>query len=137
MMQWLMGPILIAAPVRSVVTVPAKAGVWPACFMELTIAFVTMSMVLFTSASTRYKNYTRIIAGCLVCSYVIIAGPVSGFGMNPARSFASALPANIWTAAWIYMIIPVAGMLGAVEFFLLVNHFKKNTKNTNAIVNDM
>jgi len=35
------------------------------------------------------------------------------------------------------MIIPVAGMLGAVEFFLLVNHFKKNTKNTNAIVNDM
>ena len=137
MMQWLMGPILITAPVRSVVTVPAKAGVWPACFMELTIAFVTMSMVLFTSASTRYKNYTRIIAGCLVCSYVIIAGPVSGFGMNPARSFASALPAHIWTAAWIYMIIPVAGMLGAVEFFLLVNHFKKNTKNTNAIVNDM
>ena len=130
-MQWLMGPVLIAAPVRSVVTVPGKAGWGSALLMEFMIAFITMSMVLFTSASARFKNYTRIIAGCLVCCYVIIAGPVSGFGMNPARSFASALPAHVWTAAWIYMFIPVASMLCAAEFFLWLRFPKgKVTPNT-------
>jgi aquaporin Z len=45
--------------------------------------------------------------------------------MNPARSFASALPANIWTAFWIYLLAPVAGMLSATEVFLLVQKNKR------------
>ena len=79
------------------------------------------------------KKYTRIFAGCFVCGYVIIAAPVSGFGMNPARSFASAFPAHIYTAFWIYMIIPFAGMLSAAEFFLFVQKCKKENKNKNTI----
>jgi aquaporin Z len=51
---------------------------------------------------------------------VIFAGPVSGFGMNPARSFASSFPANIWTGFWIYALVPVAGMLLAAEVYLLL-----------------
>jgi aquaporin Z len=84
-----------------------------------------MVMVLFTSASERLKKFTRIFAGCLVCTWVIVAGPISGFGMNPARSFASALPAGIWTAFWIYLLVPVSGMLSASEVFLFV---KRNQK---------
>jgi aquaporin Z len=49
---------------------------------------------------------------------VILAGPVSGFGMNPARTFASALPSHTWTAIWIYMVVPVISMLCAAELFL-------------------
>jgi len=30
--------------------------------------------------------------------------------INPARSFASALPGHIWTAFWIYLTAPVIGM---------------------------
>lgn len=123
-MQLLMGNILKQPPVNSVVTVPGKAGVWPAFIMELVIAFIMMSMVLFTSSNNRFKKYTRIIAGCLVCMYVIIAGPVSGFGMNPARTFASALPANTWRVSWIYFIVPFIGMLSAAEFFLVVQKMK-------------
>jgi aquaporin Z len=78
-----------------------------------------MMMVMFTSHHEKLKNYTRIFASCLVCTWVIVAGPISGFGMNPARSFASALPANIWTAFWIYLLTPVVGMLLATELFLL------------------
>ena len=47
-MQWLMGSILIDSPVNSAVTVPGKYGVTIAAITELLIAFVTMSMVLFT-----------------------------------------------------------------------------------------
>jgi len=124
-MQYLIGNELTDAPVRSAVTVPGVAGLWPACSMEFLIAFVTMTIVLFASASKQLKRYTRIFAGLLVCIWVIIAGPVSGFGMNPARSFASALPAHTWTAFWIYLLMPVAGMLCAAEVYV---RFKPNNK---------
>jgi aquaporin Z len=142
LLQWLMGPMLIDPPVNSAVTVPGTDSTAWVLVTELLIAFITMSMVLFTSNHERLKNYTRIFAGCLVCTWVIVAGPVSGFGMNPARSFASALPAGTWTAFWIYLFIPFAGMLLAAGFYLLIqknkvnNHYpntklkRDNSKNT-------
>jgi aquaporin Z len=133
-MQALMGEILTDAPVNSVATVPGKKGVWPVGIMEFAIAFITMSMVLFTSNHEKLKKYTRIIAGCFVCAWVIIAGPISGFGMNPARSFASALPSHIWTAFWIYLFVPIVGMLTAADFFLFINRRKKSQGNKKARV---
>jgi aquaporin Z len=126
-MQLLAGNILTAPPVNSAVTVPGKNGIGWASITELLIAFITMSMVLFTSHHDKLKKYTRVFAACLVCVWVIIAGPVSGFGMNPARSFASAFPANTWTAFWIYLFIPFAGMLSAAELFLFVQRKKENS----------
>lgn len=118
LMQYVMGSDLIDAPVHSVVTVPGAAGSWAACLVEFLIAFVTMTIVLFSANHGKLKKYTRVLAGMLVCMWVIIAGPVSGFGMNPARSFASALPAGIWTAFWIYLLMPIAGMLSAAEMYV-------------------
>jgi len=124
-MQLLMGSILTSPPVNSAVTVPGKPGLWWAVITEFLIAFVTMSMVLFTSVHEKLNRYTRIFAGCLVCTWVIVAGPVSGFGMNPARSLASALPAKTWTAFRIYLIMPLAGMLLAAELFVRVQQRKR------------
>ncbi|MBS4065408.1 MAG: aquaporin [Chitinophagaceae bacterium] len=126
-MQRLMGKLLTSAPVCSVVTIPGKYGTAVAALTELVIAFITMMMVLFTSHHRVLKNYTRIFAACLVCTWVILAGPLSGFGMNPARSFASALPAQIWTAFWIYLLMPLAGMLAAAEVFLKTSSVKQQT----------
>ncbi len=123
-MQSLMGNMLTAAPVHSVATVPGSYGTAAACITEFIIAFITMMMVLFTSSNERLGKYTRIIAGCFVCTWVIVAGPISGFGMNPARSFASAFPSGVWTAFWIYLFVPFAGMLGAAEVFLFVERRK-------------
>lgn len=125
-MQLLMGNILTDAPVNSAATVPGKSGIWAAAGIELLIAFITMSMVLFTSSNKKLKKFTRIFAGCLVCTWVIVAAPMSGFGMNPARSFASALLSGVWTAFWIYLIIPLAGMLLAAEFYLFTERNKIN-----------
>lgn len=128
MMQLLMGSVLINAPVNSAVTVPGKYGVLAALVTEFIIAFAMMTMVLFTSAHRSLKKYTKIISACFVCIYVIIAGPVSGFGMNPARSFASALPSGIWTEGWIYMIIPIAGMMTAAELYVKVMMNREKAK---------
>jgi aquaporin Z len=119
-----MGNQLTSSPVHSVATVPGKYGVIPALVTETLIAFVTMSMVLFTSADEQLKKYTRLIAAVLVCCWVFFAGPISGFGMNPARTIASALPSGIWTACWIYLFAPLAGMLLAAEVFLFSQRHK-------------
>jgi aquaporin Z len=116
-MALLMRGTLINAPVNCVVTIPGKYGVAAAAFTEFIIAFIMITMVLFTSANNTLKKYTQIIAACLVCTNVIVAGPISGFGMNPSRTIASAVPAHIYTSFWIYMIIPFAGMLSAAEVF--------------------
>jgi aquaporin Z len=129
MMQFFMGSILTNPPVNSAVTIPGKPGMWWALVTEFIIAFITMSMVLFTSHHNKLKKYTRIFSGILVCCWVIVAVPISGFGMNPARSFASALPSGIWTSFWIYLFIPFAGMLSAAEFFLFIRRRKKNNGN--------
>ncbi len=126
-MVFLLGHSLTDEPVKYAATIPGKQGVAAAAITELIIAFIMISMVLFTSESKRYKKYTRLFAACLVCLNVVFAGPVSGFGMNPARTLASAIPGHVYTAWWIYLIIPFAGMLGATEFFLFI----QNKKQTN------
>jgi aquaporin Z len=115
-----MGENLTASPLHYVITIPGKYGKTAAAITELIIAFIMMSMVLFTADHHVLKKYSRIFAAILVCLFVVISGPISGFGMNPARSFASAFPAKIWTAFWIYLFAPIVGMLGAAEIYLLV-----------------
>jgi aquaporin Z len=124
-MAALLGNVLTQAPLNFATTVPGKPGVVPAAIIEYIIAVVTMTMVLFTSDSNKLKKYTRIFSGCLVCTWVIFAGPVSGFGMNPARSFASAFPAHIYRSFWIYLCMPLAGMLTAAEFYLMMQAKEK------------
>ena len=130
LMAALLGNALTTQPVNYAVTIPGNSGVAAAAMTEYIIAVIMMTMVLFTSENNSLKKYTRIIAGCFVCLYVIIAGPVSGFGMNPARSFASALPAHTYTAFWIYMFIPFAGMLSAAEVFLFIKKRKETNENS-------
>lgn len=139
-MQLVLGRILTNPPVSSVVTVPGKYGQLPALITEFVIAFITMWMVLYTAEHKKLKKYTRIFAGCLVCTWVIVAGPISGFGMNPARSFASALPANTWTGFWIYLFAPLSGMLSATETFLSLENYrngkiKRNGMEGNRVIN--
>lgn len=123
-----LGNALTNAPVNFAVTIPGKYGAVPAAVTEYFIAVVTMCIVLFTSENERSKKYTRIFAACLVCLWVVFAGPVSGFGMNPARSFASAFPAHIYTAFWIYILMPFAGMLTAAEIFLFARRTNRAQK---------
>ena len=129
----LLGKSLTASPVNYAVTVPGKLGAVPAAITEYIIAVITMTMVLFTSNNSNLKKYTRLLSACLVCAWVIFAGPISGFGMNPARSFSSAFPAHIYTAFWIYLFVPFAGMLSAAEIFLFAGRRKKLQQNKSSI----
>jgi aquaporin Z len=113
----LFGKLFTQPPVNYVVTVPGWLG-WMGAFVgEWVIAFMMMMMVLFTSNHNKLNRYTGIFAGCLVMLYVFLEAPLSGFGMNPARSFASALPAQNWTAFWLYVLVPPLGMFSAATLY--------------------
>jgi aquaporin Z len=94
-------------------TVPGPDGVPAALLSELIIAFILM-FVVAVMLNSRFDQLTGLAAGCLIFLYVLYEAPYSGFGMNPARSFASALPSGTWTAFWIYLVAPPLGMLAAV-----------------------
>ena len=116
----LLGKVFTQSPVSYVVTVPGASGWIAALVGELVIAFLMMMTVLLTSNNKQLNRFTGLFAGCLVMLYVTLEAPFSGFGMNPARSLASAFPAQIWTAFWLYAIVPPSGMLLAAGLYQAV-----------------
>jgi aquaporin Z len=107
-------------PVNYVVTVPGPAGNAVAFSGELLIAFIMMGMIVVVSNHAPLARFTGLFSGLLIMGYVTFEAPLSGFGMNPARTFASALPSGIWTALWIYFTAAPLGMLLAAQAYLLV-----------------
>jgi aquaporin Z len=109
---------LVAEPsVNFVVTVPGAWGPTAAFAAEAVISCGLMLVVLTVSNIPRLSRFTGLFAGALVAAYITLEAPVSGMSMNPARSFASALPANVWTAFWVYLSAPLLGMLLAAELY--------------------
>jgi len=116
----LLGSMLIGDPaVNYAVTVPVEGGRWLAFAAELTISAGLMLTVLIVSNRHALNRYTGLFAGALVAAYITFEAPLSGMSMNPARTLASALPASVWTDAWIYFVAPPLGMLAAAELYLL------------------
>jgi aquaporin Z len=104
--------------VNYVVTVPGNGGPAIAFLAEVMISFGLMLTVLLVSNHKRLAPVTGLFAGCLVAAYISLEAPLSGMSMNPARTFASALPAGIWTAFWVYLTAPPLGMLVAAEVYV-------------------
>lgn len=113
-----LGMLFTEPPVSYVVTVPGMGGWMSALVAEFLMSFGLMLMVLLTANTNRLAKFTGIFAGLLVATYIILEAPISGMSINPARTFASALPSQIWTAFWIYYFAPTLGMLLAAEVYL-------------------
>lgn len=125
LMALLMGNILTNPPVNYVATVPGKnIKLWEAMASETLTAFFMITVVLFFSDDEKLKKSVPYFAAILVGVYVYVAGPISGFGMNPARTIASAIPAGIYTKFWIYMLCPTVGMLLSAELYLFIKKKK-------------
>ena len=114
----LLGKQVSDPAVRDVVTVPGPKGPWVALLAEFVIAFVLMSTVLYFSNHHKLDRYTGLFAGLLVALYITLEAPFSGMSMNPARTFGSALSADVWASFWIYLTAPPLGMLAAAELYL-------------------
>jgi aquaporin Z len=115
---WLVGSPLRHPSVNYVATTPGAYGLAVAFGGELLISFLQMTVVLKVSNHPGLARFTGLVAGGLVATYISIESPLSGMSMNPARTFASAFPGQIWTGWWIYFTAPLLGMLSAAQVYL-------------------
>ena len=114
----LLGGIAGSPEVNYVATVPGPAGTSAAFAAELAISFGMMAMILIVSNTPRWSRLTGVLAACLVALYISVESPISGMSMNPARSFAPAAAAGFLQVWWVYIVAPLAGMLGAAEIYV-------------------
>lgn len=119
------GKVFAEPPVNFVITVPMNNSITIPFIAEALMSFLLMAMVLFTTNKVSLAKYTGMIAGIMLAIFISIEAPISGMSINPARSFASAFPSNIWTAFWIYLTAPPIGMLLAAQLYILIKG-KKN-----------
>jgi aquaporin Z len=112
-----LGPLFREPPVAYVATVPGEAGAAVALLAEALISLVLMTVILLATNTPRLARLTGVLAGLLVALFITVEAPFSGMSMNPARSLASALPAGLWQAFWIYLVGPPLGMLLAVDLY--------------------
>lgn len=113
-----LGQKVVHPTVNYVATVPGTWGEGAAFLAELLISFGLMATVLIVSNTDRLARLTGLFAGALVAIYITLEAPISGMSMNPARTFGSALPGQVWTALWIYFTAPPLGMLLAASLYL-------------------
>lgn len=116
-----LGKLVADKSVNYAATLPGPNGPIVAFLAEVLISFILMSVVLNVSNTKRLARWTGLFAGALVATYITIESPISGMSMNPARTFSSAVSANVWISLWIYFIAPPLGMLVAAEFYLRRN----------------
>ncbi len=125
LLSWLiLGNALSHSTVNFVVTVPNNLGATASFAAEFIISFLMMTMVLVTTNSKRLSRFTPFIAGLFVAMFITFESPISGMSMNPSRTFASAIIANVWTNWWIYFVAPPLAMLSAAEVFVRIKGLK-------------
>lgn len=113
----LLGEAFTSLPVNYAVTVPGAWGWLAALVTEIILSFGLMIMVLIVSNNSRTQQYTGFFSGLMVAMYIFVAAPISGMSINPARTFASALPAHEWSSFWIYYFAPPLAMLAAAQIY--------------------
>ena len=95
-------------------TLPAH-GAGQAFGLEVMLTFWLMLVILRVSSSFYEQG---LMAGLTISATValeaLVAGPLCGASMNPARSLAPAFVSGHLADAWLYVVAPVAGALLAV-----------------------
>ncbi|MBG8552444.1 MIP/aquaporin family protein [Hymenobacter guriensis] len=106
---------LLAAPGSALgATLPAH-GAAQAFGIEVFLTFWLMLVILrVTSGFYEQGLLVGLTISATVALEALVAGPLSGASMNPARSLAPAILSGHITAAWVYVVAPVAGVLLAV-----------------------
>ena len=78
--------------------------------METVATFILMLVILCVTVGAREKGITAgLVIGSVVTLDILIAGPISGASMNPARSLGPALVGLNPDGLWIYMLAPCLG----------------------------
>lgn len=97
-------------------TMPAGSDV-QSFVLEFILTFVLMAVIMRVAFGSKEQGlFAGLAISSIVCLEALMAGPVSGASMNPARSLGPALVSMHMGKWWIYAIAPTLGSIAAVYF---------------------
>ncbi|KAJ4973404.1 hypothetical protein NE237_006578 [Protea cynaroides] len=101
-------------------TVPAGSNI-QSLVIEIIISFLLMFVISGVATDNRaIGELAGIAVGMTIMLNVLVAGPVSGASMNPARSLGPAIIMHNYKGIWVYLVGPPIGtILGALAYNLI------------------
>jgi MIP family channel proteins len=92
-----------------------------ALLAEFIGAFVLMWAIMGTAVNPRgAKEWAGLVIGATLGVAVMVIGPLTGAGFNPARSFGPALVSGTFDDFWVYVVGPILGALAAAFGYALL-----------------
>uniref|UniRef100_M8BLX3 Aquaporin NIP1-1 n=1 Tax=Aegilops tauschii TaxID=37682 RepID=M8BLX3_AEGTA len=94
--------------------------------LEFIITFYLMFVISGVSTDNRaIGELAGLAVGATILLNVLIAGPVSGASMNPARTVGPALIGSEYRSIWVYVVGPVAGAVAGAWAYNLIRFTNK------------
>ncbi|KAK9064807.1 hypothetical protein SSX86_016189 [Deinandra increscens subsp. villosa] len=106
---------ILLQPIKNLGTTTPSGTHLQALTMEIIVTFAMMFVTSAVATDTKaIGELAGIAVGSAVCITSILAGPVSGGSMNPARTIGPALVSNNYKGIWVYIVGPITGTLSGV-----------------------
>ncbi|XP_007032542.2 PREDICTED: aquaporin NIP2-1 [Theobroma cacao] len=105
-------------PIKLLGTTSPSGSDVQALVMEMVVTFSMMFVTSAVATDTKaVGELAGMAVGSAVCITSILAGPISGGSMNPARTIGPALASAHYKAIWVYVVGPVTGtVMGAWSY---------------------
>jgi MIP family channel proteins len=90
-----------------------------AVLLEAVLTFFLVMTVFATAIDERgtFKAIAGLPIGFVLTFDILVAGPLTGAAMNPARTFGPALLSGHWTDFWVYVAGPAIGSIVAATVY--------------------
>jgi len=89
--------------------------------VELIFTFLLSFVVFATAMDKRSHGVMAPVAiGITVAVVHLVAVPLTGAGINPARSLGPAIASGFWTDHWIYWVAPILGAIVGGALYQLI-----------------
>ncbi|GAA0185523.1 hypothetical protein LIER_32811 [Lithospermum erythrorhizon] len=109
---------VLLQPIKHIGTTTPSGTDAQALIMEIVVTFSMMFVTLAVATDSKaIGELAGMAVGSAVCITSILAGPISGGSMNPARTLGPAIASGNYKGIWVYMVGPVVGtLLGAFSY---------------------
>ncbi|KAI3451824.1 hypothetical protein Pfo_008489 [Paulownia fortunei] len=130
----LMGSILASCTLALMFNVTAEAyfGTLPvgsngqSFAIEIIISFLLMFVISGVATDSRaIGELAGLAVGMTIMLNVLVAGPISGASMNPARSIGPAIVKHEYRGLWVYILGPIIGTIAGGFVYNLIRFTNK------------
>ncbi|CAN0913739.1 Probable aquaporin NIP-type [Linum grandiflorum] len=118
--SWSLELFLDITPASYFGTIPAGSAA-QSLFAEIVATFILLFVISAVSAeNSSVGDLGPLLVGMTILMDVLLAGPISGASMNPARSIGPAVVGQGAKGIWVYIVGPLVGaMAGSFVYNLL------------------